>query len=210
VYEVSVIVVTINSIDDIARNLAELRAQEGVALEIVAVDNDSSDGTEELLAAQPDVEAPRVRSGARGAAGPHCAAEAVTARRRPAAVAFVNGACMLARRRALEEIGGLDERFQLYWEEVDLARRLRDAGWRVLLVPEVEAVHRGKGTPAETSLRRRAYAHGERLYLRKHHGRAAQLAVRAARATGRLLGVERTRRCRLRTAADEGARGGPR
>jgi GT2 family glycosyltransferase len=100
-------------------------------------------------------------------------------------VGLLNGACMLARRSALDAIGGLDERYRLYYEEVDLARRLRDAGFRILLVRTVRAVHRGKGSPAAPGLRERAYAHGERLYFRTHHGRAGELAVRAARAIGR-------------------------
>jgi GT2 family glycosyltransferase len=111
-------------------------------------------------------------------------------------VRFVNGACMLVRREALDSIGGLDERFRLYWEEIDLARRLGRAGWRVLLVPTVAGVHRGKGTPSATGLREAAYAYGERLYLRKHHGRTAELAVAAARL------VERARRSRGRRGLD--------
>jgi hypothetical protein len=51
----------------------------------------------------------------------------------------------------------------------------------VLLVPGVTGVHRGKGSPTRPGLREAAYAHGERLYLRKHHGRAAEHAVVAAR-----------------------------
>jgi GT2 family glycosyltransferase len=100
-------------------------------------------------------------------------------------VALLNGACMLARRSALETVGGLDERYRLYYEEVDLARRLGGAGFRILLVPGVRAVHRGKGSPAAPGLREAAYAHGERIYFRTHHGRGGELAVRAARAIGR-------------------------
>jgi GT2 family glycosyltransferase len=108
--------------------------------------------------------------------------------RGPRPVRFVNGACMLVRRVALDAIGGLDERYRLYWEEIDFARRLRGAGWRVLVVPEVTGVHRGKGSPARPGLREAAFAHGERLYMRKHHGRGAELAVAAARRVERLRG----------------------
>jgi GT2 family glycosyltransferase len=101
-------------------------------------------------------------------------------------VRFVNGACMLVRRVALEAIGGLDERYHLYWEEIDFARRLRRAGWHVLLVPSVAGVHRGKGSPARPGLREEAFAYGEQLYMRKHHGRLAALAVAAARRAERL------------------------
>jgi GT2 family glycosyltransferase len=100
-------------------------------------------------------------------------------------VALVNGACMLVRRSALEAIGGLDERYRLYYEEVDLAKRLREAGFRIVLVRTVRAIHRGKGSAAAPGLREAAYAHGERVYFRTHHGLLGALAVRAARAIAR-------------------------
>jgi N-acetylglucosaminyl-diphospho-decaprenol L-rhamnosyltransferase len=92
---------------------------------------------------------------------------------------------MLARRSALDAVGGLDERYRLYYEEVDLAKRLRDAGFRILLVRSVRAIHRGKGSPAAPGLREAAYAHGEQVYFGTHHGRLGALAVRAARAIAR-------------------------
>jgi GT2 family glycosyltransferase len=115
---------------------------------------------------------------------PPAAAPPRAERHRP--VRFVNGACMLVRRVALEAVGGLDEDYRLYWEEIDFARRLRRAGWRILVVPTVTGVHRGKGTPSTPGLRENAYAQGERLYMRKHHGRLAALAVGAARKAERL------------------------
>lgn len=105
---------------------------------------------------------------------------------RPRAVPFVNGACMLVRRAALDAVGGLDERYRLYWEEIDLCRRLGRAGWRILVVPDVRAVHRGKGSPARPGVREDAWAEGERRYLRAHHGRAAALLVAGARRAERL------------------------
>jgi N-acetylglucosaminyl-diphospho-decaprenol L-rhamnosyltransferase len=58
-------------------------------------------------------------------------------------VDWVSLACMLVRRRALEEVGLLDEAYFLYGEELDLCTRLRDAGWSVLFTPEVEVIHEG-------------------------------------------------------------------
>ena len=266
--DVAVVIVTVNAESDIARNLAELRAQEGVRLDVVVVDNGSVDRTVDVVAGERDVrliangenrwlapawnqglaataadhvlfltpdtslpdgrvlrtlaEALEARPDA-GLAGPRLLAEDgsdrhngayafPTARYQIAAalglaglrgrngaeaapeasneavrdVALVNGACMLARRAALDDVGGLDERYRLYWEEIDLARRLRERGWLVLLVPQVAAVHRGKGSPAPSELRRRAYRHGEHVYMRTHHGRAAAALVSAARMLERL------------------------
>ena len=57
-------------------------------------------------------------------------------------VDWLSGACMLARRSALAEVGGFDERYFLYWEDADLCRRLRSRGYHVRYVPGPTAVHR--------------------------------------------------------------------
>ncbi len=59
----------------------------------------------------------------------------------PRVVDWVQGACLLLRRRAALEVGGLDERFFLYFEDVDLCRRLALAGWEVWYVPAARFLH---------------------------------------------------------------------
>jgi GT2 family glycosyltransferase len=56
-------------------------------------------------------------------------------------VDWVSGACMLLPRKVFEEVGMLDESFPLFAEELDMATRLRDAGWSVLYTPHVEVLH---------------------------------------------------------------------
>ena len=59
----------------------------------------------------------------------------------PAAVDWVSGACMAVRRKTLEKISGLDERFFMYFEDADLCRRSREAGWPVYYLPQLEVLH---------------------------------------------------------------------
>jgi GT2 family glycosyltransferase len=59
----------------------------------------------------------------------------------PTAVDWVSGACMAVRRRTLEEIGPMDERFFMYFEDADLCRRARESGWLVFYLPQVEVLH---------------------------------------------------------------------
>jgi len=59
----------------------------------------------------------------------------------PVDVDCLSGACLLVRRSAFEALGGLDERFFIYYEDTDLGVRARAAGFRVRLVPEARAVH---------------------------------------------------------------------
>lgn len=61
-------------------------------------------------------------------------------------VDWVAGTCLVARRAALDQVSGLDERFFLYWEDVDLGMRLRAAGWRVVFFPSASITHIGGGS----------------------------------------------------------------
>jgi GT2 family glycosyltransferase len=65
-----------------------------------------------------------------------------TVRSASLAVDWVSGACMLARRAALEGVGGFDEGYFLYWEDADLCRRLRGRGAEIRYVPGATAIHR--------------------------------------------------------------------
>ena len=70
---------------------------------------------------------------------------------RPATPDWLSGACVLMRRAALDDVGGLDEGFFLYSEETDLFRRLRGRGWRARFEPKATAYHQGYGSaPWET------------------------------------------------------------
>ena len=92
-------------------------------------------------------------------------------------VAWISGAAFLLRREALDEVGLLDERFFLYAEEVDLFKRLRDAGWRVLFTPELEVLH--EGGVSTGSSRRLHLIHSQSVYryFEKHHGRGWRRAL---------------------------------
>ena len=54
---------------------------------------------------------------------------------------WVSGACMVTRRKVFEEVSGFDERFFLYWEDADLCKRTKQAGWKVVYYPKAEIIH---------------------------------------------------------------------
>jgi N-acetylglucosaminyl-diphospho-decaprenol L-rhamnosyltransferase len=83
-------------------------------------------------------------------------------------VDWVSGCCMLMPRDAFDRMGGFDEGFPLYAEELDMATRLRDAGWSVLFTPEVEVLHEvGVSTPRARQI---SLMHSRSVYryYRKH------------------------------------------
>src|SRR5262249_61489359 len=80
---------------------------------------------------------------------------------------------------AAAQVGYLDPAFFVYSDEVDFARRLRDAGWSSVYVPEAVAVHHEQlSSDAVPSPRIVELSRNRDLYMRKHHSAAAARAVR--------------------------------
>jgi len=96
-------------------------------------------------------------------------------------VGWVQSSAMLVRRAAAEEVGHLDPAFFVYSDETDFAKRLGDAGWRILYVPAARAVHHEQLATDPTAGERRVveFHRNRDLYMRKHHGPVAATLVRA-------------------------------
>jgi GT2 family glycosyltransferase len=96
-------------------------------------------------------------------------------------VDWAQSSALMVRRDAAEEVGYMDPDFFVYYDECDFCKRLGEAGRRTLYVPAAEAVHHDQlSTDLSAGLPRIVEFHRNRdLYMRKHHGRGAALAVRA-------------------------------
>jgi len=99
-------------------------------------------------------------------------------RLRPGEVDWVTGACMLVNGRLMDELGGFDEDFFLYHEEVAFCRDARDRGWRVEYDPGVSVVHRAPLQDRAISPKMRVVIrHSKLLYFRKHAPRRQFVAL---------------------------------
>ncbi len=89
-------------------------------------------------------------------------------------VDWVSGAAMWLRREALDSVGGFDDAYFMYVEDVDLCWRLRGAGWRVAYEPSARVVHRGGVSTAR---------HPYKMIVRHHRSwlRFARKRYRGAR-----------------------------
>lgn len=91
--------------------------------------------------------------------------------RRPHHPYWVTGACMLARREALEGVGHFDQNFFMFLEDVDLCHRVRKRGWQVLYTPSAEVIHlRGKSMETNRKKALKAYRKSQLYFYRKHYG----------------------------------------
>lgn len=93
---------------------------------------------------------------------------------------YMEGAFLLARREAVEQIGGLDERIFMYAEDVDWCYRFFRAGWGVWYLPNAPIVHYGGQSSKKRRGRMEAELYRGRVYFfHKHHGPAAAAALKS-------------------------------
>jgi GT2 family glycosyltransferase len=97
----------------------------------------------------------------------------------PVVVDWAQGACLLLRRAMLDAIGGFDERFVFFAEEVDLCRRAALAGWRTDYLPAARVRHRESSSAARVAgFKLASHYYSKLLYFAKHHPGAATTQVR--------------------------------
>ncbi|MBW7991968.1 MAG: glycosyltransferase family 2 protein [Planctomycetes bacterium] len=86
----------------------------------------------------------------------------------------VMGAALMVKRSVTEQVGLMDERFFMYYEEVDLCYRIKQAGWRIVFIPEAVITHIGGGSSGQIPVSKRIMAMTSLLkFFRKHRGKFA-------------------------------------
>jgi N-acetylglucosaminyl-diphospho-decaprenol L-rhamnosyltransferase len=98
----------------------------------------------------------------------------------------INGAFMLIRRAALDEVGGFDERYWMYMEDLDLCYRFAEAGWTTWFEPSVTVKHVKAGTSGPHRSLRLTYAfhYGMYRFYRDHYAAQRSALLNAAVYTG--------------------------
>ncbi len=91
--------------------------------------------------------------------------------KKPREVDALLGACLMVRRRALDEVGLLDDQYFMYSEEIDLCFRLRQAGWKISWVPEAQIVHYGGQSTQQVADAMFLNLYRSKIhFFRKHYG----------------------------------------
>jgi GT2 family glycosyltransferase len=86
-------------------------------------------------------------------------------------VDWLVGAALLVRREVLAQIGGFDEGYFMYSEELDLCRRIKQAGWRIVHLPTAQVIHyEGKSSEQNVAGRHIRFQTSKVRYFRKFHG----------------------------------------
>ena len=96
-------------------------------------------------------------------------------------VDWVVGAALLVRREAYEQVGGFDEGYFMYSEELDWCGRIRAAGWKIQYVPDAKVVHlEGKSSRQVVGARAVSFQRSRLKYARSHFGQLAEAVVRGS------------------------------
>ncbi len=92
-------------------------------------------------------------------------------------VEILSGCFWMIRRKALEDVGPLDDRFFIYGEDMDFCRRFHTSGWKIIFHPEAQIVHHGGASSGNDPARFWIEMQRANLqYWSKHNGRASTLA----------------------------------
>ena len=96
-----------------------------------------------------------------------CLAENYT---EPFEVDWVAGSCLMIKRKVIEEIGLLDERFWMYWEDADWCYRAKKKGWKICCVPDAQIIHyEGVSSNGQNARLIMEFNKSVYRYYRKHH-----------------------------------------
>lgn len=110
----------------------------------------------------------------------------------PMAVDWVAGSCMMIRSDVFAALGGMDDRFFLYWEDADFCLRAKRAGWRCAYVPAAVAVHQVGRSSRHASTRSTVAFHRSAFRYYRKHGHPLGMPI---------AGLALTSRAALRIAA---------
>jgi N-acetylglucosaminyl-diphospho-decaprenol L-rhamnosyltransferase len=104
-------------------------------------------------------------------------------------VDWLSGACLLVRRSAFDEVGGFDPAFFMYFEEVDLARRLAGRGWESWYEPGAVVLHHhSRSADQDLGAKDRHYYGSKYRYAGRYWGPTVARALRLS--GGALFGAE--------------------
>lgn len=104
-----------------------------------------------------------------------------------AEVDSVVGAFMMVRREAIESAGLLDEQFFMYGEDLDWARRIKAAGWKVYYYPGVEVLHVKRAASRQSARARQEFYRAMLIFYRKHDRATTPWPVHLAVMAGLLV-----------------------
>ena len=95
----------------------------------------------------------------------------------PSRIEVVSGACFLVRRKALDEVGLMDEDYFMYGEDIDLSYRLLKSGWENWFVPADIIHYKGESTQKTSFNYVHVFYNAMLIFMRKHYSHLSWLII---------------------------------
>jgi len=95
---------------------------------------------------------------------------------------WVSGAALAVKKRVYDRVGGFDEGFFMYFEDIDLCRRIKDQGYKVIQDKRISLIHRGGVSFGNAYKKKKQYYYrSQDYYFTKNHGKMATGSLKALR-----------------------------
>jgi len=94
---------------------------------------------------------------------------------------WVSGTSLFIRKDVFQKLGGFDEKFFMYFEDIDLCKRVREAGYKVIYFPEFTIRHFGGKSFENSELQKKYYYQSQDYYFEKHFGKFKSSLVKLLR-----------------------------
>ncbi len=84
---------------------------------------------------------------------------------------WVSGAALAIRKNLFDQAGGFDENFFMYFEDIDLCKRVKDISYQVAVLPSITVVHLGGKSLKNDRQRKKHYYVSQDYFYKKHYGK---------------------------------------
>ncbi|MDD5031952.1 MAG: glycosyltransferase family 2 protein [Patescibacteria group bacterium] len=96
-------------------------------------------------------------------------------------VDWVSGAALFIRKNVFQKISGFDENFFMYFEDIDLCKRVRDINYEVAVLPSISVVHLGGKSLKDNKTRKKYYYFSQDYFYKKHYGKSKLFLLKIIR-----------------------------
>ncbi|MEI7890517.1 MAG: O-antigen ligase family protein [bacterium] len=106
---------------------------------------------------------------------------------------WISGVAMFIKKNTFDKLCGFDENFFMYFEDVDLCKRIKDMNLFIVMIPNVKVLHLGGKSSTNKSLQKKIYYESQDYYFKKHFSRLSLLALKTLRIMARKFTKKPTR-----------------
>jgi GT2 family glycosyltransferase len=99
---------------------------------------------------------------------------------------WVSGAALVVRKEVFDQVGGFDEKYFMYFEDIDFCWSVKLAGYKIELVPTAKVIHLGGKSLSLNKERKKNYYQSQDYFYYKHYGNLARLCLKIMRSFYRL------------------------